>query len=115
MKDYYEILRVHPSVSEDEIKEAYRRLAHKYHPDMDGGDAVKFKEAHEAYEVLSNPYKRVVYDTQIKLTHISREAPPAQRPQEPARPIIVQEKKGIPAWGWVIIIIIVLVILALNS
>jgi len=115
MKDYYEILRVHPSVSEDEIKEAYRRLAHKYHPDMDGGDATKFKEVHEAYEVLSNPYKRGVYDTEIKLARVPRETPPPQRYQEPARRVVVVEKKGLPAWGWVLIIIIILVILALNS
>ncbi len=59
--DYYEILRVHPSVSVEEIKEAYRRLAHKHHPDM-GGDAEKFKAIHEAYSVLSDPEKRKNYD-----------------------------------------------------
>jgi curved DNA-binding protein CbpA len=65
MTDYYEILRVHPTASNDEIKEAYRRLAHKHHPDM-GGDGEQFKKVHEAYEVLSNPEKRVAYDGGLK-------------------------------------------------
>lgn len=61
-KDYYQILGVSKDASEDEIKRAYRRLAHKYHPDKPGGDAARFKEINEAYQVLSNQKKRAEYD-----------------------------------------------------
>jgi len=62
MKDYYKILGVSRNASNEEIKEAYYRLAHKYHPDK-GGDPQKFKEINEAYRVLSDPEKRKQYDT----------------------------------------------------
>lgn len=62
-KDYYEILGVSKSASEDEIKKAFRKLAHQHHPDKKGGDAAKFKEASEAYAVLSDAEKRKQYDT----------------------------------------------------
>src|SRR4051812_4916420 len=63
MKDYYEILGIQRGASEEEIKSAFRKLAHKYHPDKKGGDEVKFKEASEAYAVLSDKKKRAEYDT----------------------------------------------------
>ncbi len=62
MDDYYKILGVSKNASEEEIKRAYRKLAHKYHPDKPGGDEKKFKEINEAYQVLSNPEKRAQYD-----------------------------------------------------
>ena len=62
-KDYYEILGVDKSANSEEIKRAFRKLAHKYHPDKGGGDTNKFKEASEAYSVLSDEKKRVEYDT----------------------------------------------------
>ena len=64
-RDYYEILEVSKSASADEIKKAYRKKAIKYHPDKNQGDKAaeeKFKEAAEAYEVLSSPEKRQRYD-----------------------------------------------------
>jgi len=63
MKDYYEILGVDKSASKEDIKKAFRNLAHKYHPDKKGGDEKKFKEANEAYSVLSDDKKRAEYDT----------------------------------------------------
>jgi molecular chaperone DnaJ len=65
-KDYYAILGVGRSAPEKEIKQAYRRLARKYHPDVNPGDKAaeaKFKEINEAYEVLSDPEKRKKYDS----------------------------------------------------
>ena len=61
-RDYYEVLGVSKSASDDEIKKAFRRLAVKHHPDRDGGDEEKFKEANEAYEVLKDTTKRQRYD-----------------------------------------------------
>ncbi len=61
-RDYYEVLGVTKSASADEIKKAYRKAAIKFHPDKDGGDEKKFKEASEAYEVLKDAQKRQRYD-----------------------------------------------------
>jgi len=61
-KDYYKILGVDRNASDEEIKKAYRRLAHRYHPDKPGGDESKFKEINEAYQVLSDKNKRAAYD-----------------------------------------------------
>src|SRR3989344_4683453 len=63
MKDYYSILGVAKSATEEDIKKAFRALAHKYHPDKKGGDEQKFKEVSEAYAVLSDKKKRAEYDT----------------------------------------------------
>lgn len=61
-KDYYKILGVERNASDDEVKKAYRKLAHQHHPDKQGGDEKKFKEINEAYQVLSNKEKRAQYD-----------------------------------------------------
>jgi molecular chaperone DnaJ len=60
-KDYYSILGVQKGASEDEIKKAFRRLAHEHHPDK-GGDQQKFKDVNEAYQVLGDKQKRATYD-----------------------------------------------------
>ena len=61
-KDYYKILGVNRGASKEEIKRAYRKLAHQYHPDKKGGDEKKFKEINEAYQMLSDVQKRAQYD-----------------------------------------------------
>ena len=63
-KDYYSIMGVTRTASQDEIKRAYRKLAKKYHPDVskEANAEVKFKEMQEAYEVLKDPEKRAAYD-----------------------------------------------------
>jgi len=63
MKNYYDVLGITKSASEEDIKSAFRKLAHKYHPDKKGGDEKKFKEVSEAYAVLSDKKKRAEYDT----------------------------------------------------
>src|SRR5215210_6451803 len=64
-RDYYEVLGVNKDASEDEIKKSYRKLAMKHHPDRNPDNPraeEHFKEAKEAYEVLSEPQKRAAYD-----------------------------------------------------
>ncbi len=61
-KDYYKILGVEKNASQDEIKKAFRKLAHQYHPDKKTGDEAKFKEVNEAYQVVGDVEKRKKYD-----------------------------------------------------
>ncbi|MDO8514103.1 MAG: molecular chaperone DnaJ [bacterium] len=63
MKNYYDLLGIAKAANDEEIKSAFRKLAHKYHPDKKGGNEAKFKEVSEAYAVLSDKKKRAEYDT----------------------------------------------------
>ena len=72
-RDYYEVLGVDRGADDATLKKAYRKLAKKYHPDMNPGDKeaeAKFKEATEAYGVLSDPDKRRQYDP-VSYTHLT--------------------------------------------
>src|SRR5688500_6991665 len=69
-KDFYKVLGVSKTADADEIKKAYRKLARKYHPDSNAGDATaeaKFKEVSEAYDVVGDPKKRKEYDEARRL------------------------------------------------
>jgi molecular chaperone DnaJ len=61
-KDYYKVLGIEKSANQDEIKRAFRKLAHQFHPDKPDGDEAKFKECNEAYQILGNEQKRQQYD-----------------------------------------------------
>jgi molecular chaperone DnaJ len=61
-KDYYKVLGVDKNSSQDDIKKAFRKLAHEYHPDKKGGNEAKFKEINEAYQVLGDAQKKAKYD-----------------------------------------------------
>ena len=65
-RDYYEVLGLKKGASDDEIKKAYKKLARKYHPDLNRDDPKtaeeKFKEVNEAYDVLKDPKKKATYD-----------------------------------------------------
>ena len=67
MTDHYAILQISRTASPDEVKTAFRKLAHVYHPDK-GGDPEKMKALTAAYAILSNPEKRRSYDIQIGVT-----------------------------------------------
>ena len=76
-RDYYEVLGVEKTASEEEIKKAYRKIAIKYHPDRNPGDKQaeeKFKEAAEAYNILHDPQKRQQYDQSTDLWVAEQEA-----------------------------------------
>ena len=63
-KNYYDVLGVSKTATQNEIKKAYRELCKKYHPDKHGGDDTKIKEINEAYSVIGDEQKRKEYDAQ---------------------------------------------------
>jgi curved DNA-binding protein CbpA len=96
--DYYEILQVSPNADEDVIQAAYKRLAFKWHPDKQPGNqsaADKMKQLNVAYEVLSNPQKRRLYD-QRRQSKVAQAPPEATREETmpPAPPRRKKPRKG---------------------
>ena len=85
-RDYYSTLGISKTASAKEIKQAFRKLARKYHPDVNPGDKAaeaKFKEVNEANEVLSDPEKRKKYDELGANWRAYENAPPGARPGSP--------------------------------
>ncbi|WP_275951756.1 DnaJ domain-containing protein [Fulvivirga sedimenti] len=86
MQNYYELLGISSTASDDEIKKAYKKLAIRHHPDKNDGNSAaeeKFKQINEAYQVLSNPEKRSRYDFILEYGHIAYSA--FEKAQEPVR------------------------------
>ncbi len=106
-RDYYTILGIAKNASDAEIKKAYRQAALKYHPDRNPGDstaAEKFREAAEAYEVLSNPEQRKQYDQYGQDFGRRRGAPEYEEPTPPPhnRPSEIMEELYIEL-GWMLV------------
>ena len=112
-RDYYEVLGIARSATDEEIKRAFRKLAFKYHPDrnQEDGATEKFKEINEAYEVLSNPEKRAAYNArqasyaQAQATYKPyRPAPSAavERERHPEEFVRIIMQKGVPWWAKVL-------------
>lgn len=82
MPDYYRYLEVSPTATQSEIKRSYRRLARKYHPDLNQVAVdQQIKQLNEAYQVLGDPQKRAAYDQQRRLEAARRRASTAPRPE----------------------------------
>lgn len=97
-KDYYEVLGITKNASKEEIKKAYRTLAHKHHPDKTKGEDTKFKEVNEAYQVLSDEKKRAEYDTYGRT--FESEAGPGQGGPFGGFDFSGFSAQGGPASGW---------------
>ncbi|WP_379143071.1 DnaJ domain-containing protein [Paenibacillus sp. sgz500992] len=83
LTDYYEVLGIAPNASSAEVKQAYRKLAKKYHPDTNGGDpqaAERFKQVHEAYKVLGNEESRTAYQSQSQSRTTRASGEPPEKP-----------------------------------
>jgi hypothetical protein len=108
MKDFYYILGLQPNCSSDEIKEAYRKLSKKLHPDLNQGDTYfenRFKDINEAFEALSDPIKRRQYDEQLKSA-----GPRRRTEQAPPSAFTKYRRKG-PGPGMIIVLVLLALIM----
>ena len=105
-RDYYEVLGIDRNATEAKIKASFRKLAFKYHPDLNHEDGAeeKFKELNEAYEVLSNPQKREAYDARQARYIQPRFTPkPYRQARSPAEDLVgIILQKSNPWWAKVL-------------
>ena len=100
MGDYYSILRIPRSADESAIKAAYRKLAKRYHPDVNPGEEAKarFLEINEAYETLVDPKKRALYDNPGKPADAQKDSESSSRSgsgnRAPVRPVSMEDVRG---------------------
>ncbi|MCH8841691.1 MAG: J domain-containing protein [SAR324 cluster bacterium] len=95
MINYYETLRLDPSADAEDIKGAYRQLAKRFHPDVAGGDPVRFARICDAYEVLSDPNRRKRFDGVFRASQADQEFNPRGRGFRPPRPARPAQPRGL--------------------
>jgi len=108
MKDFYYILGIQPNCSSDEIKEAYRKLSKKLHPDLNQGDTYfenRFKDINEAFETLRDPGKRHQYDEQLK------SAGPRRRTEQAPPSAFTKYKRRGPGLGMTVVLVLLALII----
>ncbi len=119
--DYYKILGIKKSASLEEIKLVYRKLSKKFHPDVNNGDEYfqeRFKEIQEAYETLSNPEKRKIYDIKYDSfykTDSSPKPPPPKPPNQPRPQQAAKSNKKSNSQSWVRVVIFILIISLISA
>jgi len=114
MKDFYYILGLQPNCTLDEIKEAYRKLSKKLHPDLNQGDAYfenRFKDVNEAFETLRDPGKRARFDEQLSSDHRSRRPHQSRhRTRYASPPDFTRYKRRGPGLGMTIALVVIALI-----
>ncbi|UII26117.1 DnaJ domain-containing protein [Fulvivirga maritima] len=101
MKNYYDILGLDTSASQEEIKNAYRKLSLKFHPDKNDNDsfyASMFKQVHEAYTTLGDLTKRAIYDENLKQQSAKRLNFSTYAPDSPKYPVPKAKRKEVDVW-----------------
>ena len=124
-KNYYQVLGVAVSSTRQETRDAYRRLAHKYHPDKGNKDSQKFKDIHQAYEVLSDPQKREQYNLNLLNISKSKDVGGNKSEADPQKPQAINSFKyrdvAIHIWKYIetpvliIIFLICVLVLVLSN
>jgi molecular chaperone DnaJ len=99
---YYGVLGIAADADTAQVKAAFRNLAKTCHPDIEGGDALRFHEVHQAYEVLADPVQRAAYDTQCARTRARTRRQLAGAAATMAATFVLTVGSGVAVAGWLL-------------